>query len=88
MENKTESATKRKAKTPGFPMLSLEYCKQMEELQDKDINPFLYHFETRFEALCAKMATCKNGQFDKEKALWIWEEGLKYISEEVFPACP
>eukprot|EP00536_Pseudo-nitzschia_multiseries_P011145 jgi/Psemu1/27988/gm1.27988_g len=105
MENKTESATQRRRKTPWIPMFSAKYNKGMKELvQEEDLNPFLYHFETRFDGLCsiyghlvltildrckqtgaarARLNSSKR-QFDKDKALLIWEETVKYVSEEVF----
>eukprot|EP00536_Pseudo-nitzschia_multiseries_P014473 jgi/Psemu1/38839/gm1.38839_g len=68
-------------------------------------NPFLYHFEPGFDALCAKnghlvltiLKGCnkinnvrarlnsQKGHFDEEEGLEIWEQCLKYVTEELFP---
>eukprot|EP00536_Pseudo-nitzschia_multiseries_P016255 jgi/Psemu1/45469/gm1.45469_g len=97
MDNETESATKRMAKNPWFPILSKEYCKQMKELQDLDLNPFLFHFETGFDAICAKnghllvltiLEGCK--QIDavrtrlNSKKGWFDKEEALLILEECF----
>eukprot|EP00536_Pseudo-nitzschia_multiseries_P014628 jgi/Psemu1/39544/gm1.39544_g len=68
-------------------------------------NPFLHHFETGFDALCAKnrhlvltilngcnkiddvreRLNSQKGHFDEEEGLEIWEQCLKYATEELFP---
>eukprot|EP00536_Pseudo-nitzschia_multiseries_P009552 jgi/Psemu1/23535/gm1.23535_g len=62
-----------------IPMFFAKYNKLTKELQRKDLNLFLYHFETGFDALCAV-----NGHL----VLTILD-GCKqtnaYISQEVFP---
>eukprot|EP00536_Pseudo-nitzschia_multiseries_P008414 jgi/Psemu1/20379/gm1.20379_g len=40
-------------KTPRMPMFSAKYKKCMKELQEEDLNPFSYHFETGFDRLCS-----------------------------------
>eukprot|EP00536_Pseudo-nitzschia_multiseries_P010374 jgi/Psemu1/25723/gm1.25723_g len=92
MENTTtQSAYKRKPLKPSD--------------ENNERNPFLYHFETGFDALCAKngnlVLTILNGcnkidgvrdrlnspkgHFDEEEALEIWEQCLKYVTEDIFP---
>eukprot|EP00536_Pseudo-nitzschia_multiseries_P012216 jgi/Psemu1/31288/gm1.31288_g len=110
MENTTpQSAYKRKVLKPRYLLDSAEYCARRTELNDGDENnkrnPFLYHFETGFDALCAKngnlVLTILNGcnkmddfrdrldspkgHFDEEEALEIWEQCLKYVTEDIFP---
>eukprot|EP00536_Pseudo-nitzschia_multiseries_P013844 jgi/Psemu1/36653/gm1.36653_g len=111
MENTIpQSAYKRKVLKPRYLLDSAEYCARRNELNDGDKNeernPFLYHFETGFDALCAKngnlVLTILNGcnkiddvvrdrlnspkgHFDEEEALEIWEQCLKYITEDIFP---
>eukprot|EP00536_Pseudo-nitzschia_multiseries_P014694 jgi/Psemu1/39780/gm1.39780_g len=110
MENTApQSAYKRKALKPRYLLDSAEYCARMTELNDGDENnernPFLYHFETGFDALCAKngnlVLTILNGcnkiddvrdrldspkgHFNEEEALEIWEQCLKYVTEDMFP---
>eukprot|EP00536_Pseudo-nitzschia_multiseries_P004996 jgi/Psemu1/11492/gm1.11492_g len=110
MENTTpQSAYKRKVLKPRFLLDSAEYCARRNELNDGDENdkrnPFLYHFETGFDALCAKngnlvltiLNECNKiddvrerlnspkGHFDEEEALEIWEQCLKYVTEDIFP---
>eukprot|EP00536_Pseudo-nitzschia_multiseries_P002174 jgi/Psemu1/5025/gm1.5025_g len=110
MENiTTQSAYKRKALKPRYLLDSAEYCARRNELNDGDENnernPILYHFETGFDALCAKngnlVLTILNGcnkiddvrdrlnspkgHFDEEGALEIWEQCLKYVTEDIFP---
>eukprot|EP00536_Pseudo-nitzschia_multiseries_P008448 jgi/Psemu1/20438/gm1.20438_g len=108
-QNRISKEEDKQAALIAFP--PAEYTKQKKELQDEDLNnnlnPFLYHFKTGFNALvCAKngrlvltnLEGCKQiedlktrlnikkGQFDEEEAsLGIWEECLKYVSEELFP---
>eukprot|EP00536_Pseudo-nitzschia_multiseries_P016285 jgi/Psemu1/45600/gm1.45600_g len=110
MENTTpQSAYKRKVLKHRLLLDSAEYCARSNELNNGDgnneRNPFLYHFETGFDALCAKnghlVLTILNGctkindvraklnspkgHFDEEEALEIWEQCLKYVTEEIFP---
>ena len=110
MENTTaQSAYKRKPLKPRYLLDLAEYCARMTELNDGDENnernPFLYHFETGFDALCAEngnlVLTILNGcnkiddvrdrlnspkgHFDEEEALEIWEQCLKYVTEDIFP---
>eukprot|EP00536_Pseudo-nitzschia_multiseries_P001911 jgi/Psemu1/4453/gm1.4453_g len=104
-----QSAFKMKVLKPRFQLDSVEYCKRSYELNHGDVNnklnPFLYHFETRFDVLCAKnghlvltiLNGCNNinnvrarlnsqkGHFDEVEGLEIWEECLKYVTEELFP---
>eukprot|EP00536_Pseudo-nitzschia_multiseries_P004620 jgi/Psemu1/10378/gm1.10378_g len=58
MENTTQSAYKTTILKPQFPLPSAKYSKQNDELNDGDQNnkgnPFLYHFKTGFDALCAQ----------------------------------
>eukprot|EP00536_Pseudo-nitzschia_multiseries_P011655 jgi/Psemu1/29577/gm1.29577_g len=88
---------------------SAEYCVRSNELNhgngnDKR-NPFLYHFETGFDVLCAKNGhlvltilngcnkinnvratlNSQKGHFDEEEGLEIWEQCLKYVTEDIFP---
>eukprot|EP00536_Pseudo-nitzschia_multiseries_P004623 jgi/Psemu1/10390/gm1.10390_g len=102
-------AYKRKVLKPRYLLDSAEYCARSNELNDGDENdernPFLYHFETGFDALCAQngnlVLTILNGcnkidgvrerlnspkgHFDEEEALEIWEQCLKYVTEDIFP---
>ena len=59
MKNKTPKPTHKTTVVPTRgTVLSKDYNKQMHELNHDDVNndgnPFLYHFETGFDALCAK----------------------------------
>eukprot|EP00536_Pseudo-nitzschia_multiseries_P007286 jgi/Psemu1/17477/gm1.17477_g len=96
---------------PRFLFDSAEYCARRNELNDGDgngngeRNPFLYHFETGFDMLCAKNGhlvltilngcnkindvraklNSQKGHFDEAEALEIWEQCLKYVTDELFP---
>eukprot|EP00536_Pseudo-nitzschia_multiseries_P017851 jgi/Psemu1/52880/gm1.52880_g len=110
MENTTpQSAYKRKVLKPRFLLDSAEYCERSNELNHGDgndkRNPFLYHFETGFNVLCAENGhlvltilngcnriddvrarlNSQKGHFDEEEGLEIWEQCLKYVTEELFP---
>jgi len=59
MKSKTPKPTHRTTVVPTRgTVFSTDYNKQMHELNHDDVNndgnPFLYHFETGFDALCAK----------------------------------
>eukprot|EP00536_Pseudo-nitzschia_multiseries_P014675 jgi/Psemu1/39748/gm1.39748_g len=109
MENTTpQSAYKRKVLKPRFRLDSAEYCEKSNELNHSDgngkRNPFLYHFETGFDAICAQNShlvltilngcnkinnvrarlNSQKGHYDEEEGLEIWEQCLKYVTEELF----
>eukprot|EP00536_Pseudo-nitzschia_multiseries_P008604 jgi/Psemu1/20816/gm1.20816_g len=77
MDNKTESATKRMKKNAWLPILSVVYCKHMEELQHEDGCKQIDAVRTRLNS--------KKERFEEEEALLILEDGFKYISDEWFP---
>eukprot|EP00536_Pseudo-nitzschia_multiseries_P004239 jgi/Psemu1/9552/gm1.9552_g len=85
-----QSAFKMKVLKPRFQLDSVEYCERSNELNHCDVNnklnPFLYHFETGFDInnMRARLNSQK-GHFDKVEGLEIWEECLKYVTEELLP---
>eukprot|EP00536_Pseudo-nitzschia_multiseries_P017001 jgi/Psemu1/48891/gm1.48891_g len=101
MENTTsQSAYKRNVLKPRFLLDSVEYCARSNELNHGDgsnkQNPFLYHFETGFDVLCAKndhlVLTILNGcnkiddvraRLNSQKGHFDEEEGLE-IWEQCF----
>eukprot|EP00536_Pseudo-nitzschia_multiseries_P011573 jgi/Psemu1/29370/gm1.29370_g len=76
-------AYKRKILKLRFCLDSAEYCERSNELnhgnQNDERNPFLYHFETGFNALCAQnghlVLTILNGCNKIDN----------YVTEEIFP---
>eukprot|EP00536_Pseudo-nitzschia_multiseries_P011823 jgi/Psemu1/30157/gm1.30157_g len=73
---------KTKVWKPRYLLDSAEYCARRNKLNDGDKNdeqnPFLYHFETGFDALCAKnsnlVLTILNGC-----------NKIDYVTEDIFP---
>eukprot|EP00536_Pseudo-nitzschia_multiseries_P009407 jgi/Psemu1/23105/gm1.23105_g len=90
---------KRKVLKPRFLLDSAEYCERSNELnhgdQNDKQNPFLYYFETGFDALCAQnghlVLTILNGcnKIDDVRARLNSQKGHfneeKYVMEVVFP---
>eukprot|EP00536_Pseudo-nitzschia_multiseries_P006499 jgi/Psemu1/15461/gm1.15461_g len=90
MENTTpQSAYKTKVLKPRYLLDSAEYCARRNELNDGDENDdnlvlTIVNGCNKIDNVRERLNSPK-GHFDEEEALEIWEQCLKYVTEDIFP---